>query len=76
MLKKIPEMQGQLSGYTNYTPSGNPRYLLYYGLYPDKDTAYSAIKDIPTPLQAIKPWPRTLKSIIDQLNELQARGYY
>ena len=76
MLKKIPEIQGQLSGYTNYTPSGKPRYLLYYGLYPDKDTAYAAIKDIPTTLQAIKPWPRSLKSLLAQLDELQARGYY
>ena len=76
MLKKIPEMQGQLSGYTNYTPSGKARYLLYYGLYPDRATAYAAINNIPTPLQAIKPWPRSLKSILDQLDELQARGYY
>lgn len=76
MLKKIPEMQGQLSGYTNYTPSGKPRYLLYYGLYPDRETAYAAVKDIPPPLQTVKPWPRDIRSIIIQLDGLEARGYY
>lgn len=76
MLNKIPEMQDQYSGYTNYTPSGKPRYLLYYGLYPDKERAYAAIKDIPMPLQAVNPWPRSIKSILAQLQDLQARGYY
>lgn len=76
ILNKIPEMQDQLSGYTNYTPSGKPRYLLYYGLYPDKDTAYAAVKDIPPPLQAVSPWPRGISSIIIQLDELEARGYH
>ena len=76
MLKKIPELQGQLSGYTNYTPSGKPRYLLYYGLYQDRESAYAAVRDIPPPLQAVKPWPRDIKSIIDQLDNLTTRGYY
>ena len=74
MLKKIPDMQGQLSGYTNYTPSGKPRYMLYYGLYTDRATAYAAIRDIP--LRGVKPWPRGINSIIHQLDDLAARGYY
>jgi len=76
MLRKIPELQGQLSGYTNYTPSGNPRYLLYYGLYKDRQSAVAAVRDIPTPLQTVKPWPRDIRSIVNQLDSLAARGYY
>jgi type II secretory pathway predicted ATPase ExeA/septal ring-binding cell division protein DamX len=65
----------RLSGYTNYTPSGKLRYLLYYGNYPDNKTAKAAIQALPPFLAAQKPWPRTMNSIIEELDNLAARGY-
>jgi DamX protein len=67
--------QEQLSGYTNYTPSGKPRYLLYYGIYPDKAAAKAATKTLPEKLRAVGPWPRTVSDIVTELNNLAARGY-
>jgi DamX protein len=64
-----------LSGYTNYTPSGKPRYLLYYGIYPDKETANAAIQTLPEKLRAAGPWPRPMSAIVTELNNLAARGY-
>lgn len=76
LLVKLPAATGRLSGYTNYTPSGKPRFLLYYGLYPDKRAAMEAIPELPSALQAVQPWPRDLGSIHKQLRDLEARGYY
>ena len=67
--------QDQLSGYTNYTPSGKPRYLLYYGIYPDKAAAKAAAQTLPEKLRAVGPWPRSTRDIVTELNNLAARGY-
>lgn len=76
MLDKLPAVQDQLSGYTNYTPSGKPRFLLYYGLYTNSGTALDAVEGLPPLLQSVKPWPRDIKSIVNQLDDLELRGYY
>jgi type II secretory pathway predicted ATPase ExeA len=74
-------LQGQdvnpdlLSGYTNYTPSGKPRYLLYYGIYPDRAAAKAAVQTLPEKIRAVGPWPRTVSDIVTELNNLAARGY-
>jgi|GEM_PF-3010026 len=42
-----------LSGYANYTPSGKPRYLLFYGIYSNSHGApQSAIENMPSRLKA------------------------
>ena len=65
----------QLSGYTNYTPSGKARYLLYYGIYPDKEAAKVATQTLPEKLRAVGPWPRSISDIVTELDNLAARGY-
>jgi len=63
-------IQSQLSGYVKYTPSGKPRYLLLYGIYPDKKTAKAAINDLPGKFQSIPPWPRTISDVIKELDKV------
>lgn len=61
--------QNQLSGYVKYTPSGKPRYLLLYGIYPDKESAEAAIDELPLEFQVIPPWPRRLGDAIKEINK-------
>jgi len=61
-------IQGQLSGYVKYTPSGKPRYLLLYGIYPDGKTAKAAINQLTIELKSINPWPRTIADVIKELD--------
>ena len=65
----------QLSGYTNYTSSGNPRYLLFYGIYPDNVTAKEAVQSLPSEIMAVKPWPRKISDIVKALDALETGGY-
>lgn len=70
---RFREQSGALSGFTNYTPSGRPRYRLYYGLYPDPDQAAQAVAELPEELRKLQPWPRPLADIIEELDEKQRR---
>jgi len=63
-------IQSQLSGYVKYTPSGKPRYLLLYGIYPDKETAVAAINELPVKFQSIPPWPRTIFDVLGELDTI------
>ncbi len=63
------DIQNQLSGYVKYTPSGKPRYLLLYGIYPDRKAAEAAIDDLPVEFQSIPPWPRRLGDAIKEINQ-------
>ena len=63
-------IQSQLSGYVKYTPSGIPRYLLLYGIYPDKKTAVAAINGLPVKFQSIPPWPRTISNVLEELDTI------
>jgi len=74
LLKDQSGLGGILSGHTNYTPSGKPRYLLFYGVYPDSTTASNAVKSLPPSIQSMKPWPRTIDNIMKDLDNLVARG--
>ena len=62
-------IQNQLSGYVKYTPSGKPRYLLLYGIYPDRKSAKAAIDELPLEFQSITPWPRKLGDAIKEINK-------
>ena len=62
-------IQNQLSGYVKYTPSGKPRYLLLYGIYPDRESAEAAIDELPLEFQSIPPWPRKLGDAIKEINK-------
>ncbi len=42
---------------------GNPWYGLIYGVYTHKQAATSAISQLPTKLQSLKPWVRGINSI-------------
>ena len=64
----------QLSTYTNYTPSGKPRYMLLFGLYPQKKIADVAVEELPVQLRGVAPWPRRLSSVINEIDGVVARG--
>ncbi len=68
LLSGQSSIQNQFSGYVKYTPSGKPRYLLLYGIYPNGKTARAAIDQLPTEFQSINPWPRTIEDVIKELN--------
>jgi len=70
LLSGQSNIQDQLSGYVKYTPSGKPRYLLLYGIYPNGKTARAVIDQLPMELQSINPWPRTIEDVIKELNTI------
>ncbi len=72
LLSGQSDIQSQLSGYVKYTPSGKPRYLLLYGIYPDRSTAEAAIKELPLKFQSIPPWPRTISDVLEELDTISA----
>ena len=73
LLQEEPGHNGDLSGYIKYTPSGKPRYLLYYGIYPDKETATSAIARIPSGFTRVNPWPQKIEAIVRDLDLVDQR---
>jgi DamX protein len=68
LLSDQSDNQDQLSGYVKYTPSGKPRYLLLYGIYPNGKTAKAAINQLPIELKSTNPWPRTIGDVIKELD--------
>ncbi len=68
LLSGQSSIQDQFSGYVKYTPSGKPRYLLLYGIYPNGKAAKAAVDQLPTELQSINPWPRTIADVIKELD--------
>jgi DamX protein len=68
LLDKNPGNLAELSGYVKYTPSGMPRYLLFYGLYRDKEEAAAAVANLPAGLEAVNPWPRSIGNITDEID--------
>ena len=68
LLEKNPGNNAELSGYVKYTPSGNPRYLLFYGSYRDKEEAAAAVANLPAGLQAVNPLPRSIGNITDEID--------
>jgi len=75
LLKGLSDVKDNMFGYVRYTPSGKPRYMLFYGNYPNSHTATAAVNDMPSKLQAIKPWPRKIAPIIREIEEAEARGF-
>ena len=73
LLEGMPGVQDELSGYVRYTPSGQPRYLLFYGIYRDRDAAIAATANIPARYRALNPYPRIVDNIID---EIEVLGYW
>ncbi|MGK0297160.1 MAG: type II secretory pathway predicted ATPase ExeA/septal ring-binding cell division protein DamX [Gammaproteobacteria bacterium] len=74
MLEGLDEFHEEMSGYVKYTPSGRPRYLLFFGLYPDKESAVRAsTTSVPDKLKTIDPYPRTIGGIIKEIEEV---GYW
>ncbi len=46
-------------------------YVLLYGIYPSRDAALAAVRKLPQPLQAQKPWARTLKSVHQDIRKAE-----
>jgi DamX protein len=46
-------------------------YVLLYGIYPDKTAALEARSALPIKVQKAKPWPRSLKSVHNSINEVR-----
>ncbi len=46
-----------------------PWYGLIYGVYPHKQAAVSAINKLPTKLQRLKPWVRSINSVQHDINK-------
>ena len=69
LLDGIPGISEQLSGYTKYTPSGKPRYLVFYGLYRDKEAAIYAVSEMHPRLKSIEPWPASVKYVLSELDK-------
>lgn len=67
LIEGLPGIQQDLSGYVKYTPSGRPRYLLFFGIYADRDAAQAAVSDMPDKLAAVKPYARSVSSIINEI---------
>lgn len=74
LLKDLDSSKDKLEGYTNFTPSGRPRYLLLYGEYPDRDSAVAAIAGLPRRIRSIPPWPRSVKGVMHDINNVESRG--
>ena len=74
MLERMDEFRSELSAYTNYTPSGKPRYLILYGSYADRDAAVAAIEQLPAKLRSLPPWPRARAGILRELESAEARS--
>jgi len=68
LLSGQSSIQDQLSGYVKYTPSGKPRYLLLYGIYPNEKTAKAAINQLPIELKSTNPWSRIIDDVIKELD--------
>ncbi len=73
LLDGLEDFHEDISGYVKYTPSGRPRYLLFFGHHPDRDAASNSSSSTPEKLRAITPYPRSIGSIIDEIEEL---GYW
>jgi DamX protein len=73
LLEGLPGIQQNLSGYVKYTPSGRPRFLLFYGVYPDQESATQAVESLPPKLKSVKPWPRSVRSITNEIDEVLER---
>ena len=74
LLKQLNSSKDRLAGYTNFTPSGKPRYLLLYGEYPDRDSASAAIARLPNQIRSIPPWPRSLAGVLHDMDNAKSRG--
>lgn len=70
LLEGLEDFHEDLSGYIKYTPSGRPRYLLFFGIYTDRETASNSSSSMPEKLRPITPYPRSIGSIIDEIEEL------
>ncbi|NNE36874.1 MAG: hypothetical protein HKN08_01110 [Gammaproteobacteria bacterium] len=73
LLEGLEDFHEDMSGYVKYTPSGRPRYLLFFGDYSDRAAASNSSSTVPEKLRSIAPYPRSVGSIIDEIEEL---GYW
>src|SRR5690606_41170250 len=64
LIERLAGVQADLAAYTNYTPSGRPRYLVLYGVYPDRAAAEAAIANLPAEIRSIPPWPRARSGVL------------
>ena len=68
LIKRHSKMGDGFAGYTSYTKSGKPRYMLVYGPYPNRKAAAEAVSRLPSELKSLKPWPRSIAGIVKDLD--------
>ena len=73
-LKTIEEFIGEHKLYNNIAfyrgvRKNKPWYGLIYGVYSHKQAAVSAIDQLPTRLQRLKPWVRSMSSVQNDINK-------
>ena len=59
--------QGGEYRYFKKNLQGKPLYVVTYGSFPSRAAALAAIKNLPSKVQAGKPWPRTVASVQQDL---------
>lgn len=64
-------LQPQQLAYFFSTRNEKQWHNLIYGIYPDRKTANSAIKQLPSQLERVKPWIRQLASIQSEISRTQ-----
>ena len=62
LLRRLPSSKPEMSNiYVYYSElSGKPRFGVMYGEYPTRSAASAAIRELPKPLRANKPYPRKI----------------
>jgi len=48
---------------------GKPWYVLVYGVYPNRDAAAAEVVSLPAKVKSYRPWPRSIASIHNDLDE-------
>lgn len=69
VIARYPDLRDGLAGYTRYTKSGKPRYMLMYGPFSSRSAATSGIGKLPEELKSLKPWPRSFSGIVKDLDK-------
>ena len=69
-LADAPEIRSGLAVITTWN-AGNPWYVFIYGIYPDRDAAVADLGRLPAVIRKGEPWPRTIASVLSDLQKTQ-----
>ena len=69
-LAGAPEIRSKLAVIATWN-AGKPWYVFIYGMYPDRDTAVAAASKLPAVVRSSQPWPRTVASVLIDLQKTE-----